>query len=191
MGPLTASNQLSSSGCEGTAPLPPGDTVVPWVAPRFQRDREEGGPQLRQPRLKPLPVLSGCPAPPRPAKSRASKSTSLLLLLETHYVPKPGQLLKTQPRPSPRGGSVGRTCTQPLRPKSCPTLCRTGRRALPFHQVGQVGDVHVSGWHFGEARWDDGEANGLQVWLVADAVSVEAVCQQTQQVNLRRGKWEA
>ena len=88
MGPLTASNQLSSSGCEGTAPLPPGDTVVPWVAPRFQRDREEGGPQLRQPRLKPLPVLSGCPAPPRPAKSRASKSTSLLLLLETHYVPK-------------------------------------------------------------------------------------------------------
>ena len=62
--------------------------MVPWGAPRFQRDREEGGPQLRQPRLKPLPVLSGCPAPPRPAKSRASKSTSLLLLLETHYVPK-------------------------------------------------------------------------------------------------------
>lgn len=102
-----------------------------------------------------------------------------------------GQLLKTQPRPSPRAGSVGLTCTQPLRPKSCPTLCRTGRRALPFHQVGQVGDVHISGWHFGEARWDDGEANGLQVWLVADAVSVEAVCQETQQMNLRRGKWEA
>ena len=86
---------------------------------------------------------------------------------------------------------MGLTCTWPLRPKSCPTLCRTGLRVLPFHQVGQVEDIHVSGWHFGEAHWDDGEANGSQVWLVADAVSVEAVCQQTQQVNLGRGKSEA
>ena len=79
---LTASNQLTGSGCEGTAPLPPGNTAVPRVLPRFRRNGEEGGRQLRQPWCKPLPVLSSCPAPPCPAKPRASKSTSLLLLLQ-------------------------------------------------------------------------------------------------------------
>ena len=79
---LTASDQLTGSGCEGTAPLPPGNTAVPRVLPRFRRNGEEGGRQLRQPWCKPLPVLSSCPAPPCPAKPRASKSTSLLLLLQ-------------------------------------------------------------------------------------------------------------
>ena len=61
---LTASDQLTGSGCEGTAPLPPGNTAVPRVLPRFRRNGEEGGRQLRQPWCKPLPVLSSCPDAP-------------------------------------------------------------------------------------------------------------------------------
>lgn len=32
--------------------------------------------------------------------------------------------------------------------------------------------------------WDDGEANGQQIWLPADAILIEATGQQAQQVNL-------
>jgi hypothetical protein len=39
-------------------------------------------------------------------------------------------------------------------------------------------------WHLGKANWNDGEANGQQIWLSADAISIEATGQQAQQVNL-------
>lgn len=105
----------------------------------------------------------------------------------------PKTLLRPQPLgafPVPHGGSVALTCTQPLRHKSYTIFCRTGQRALPFHQVRQVADIHVLGRHFGKASWDDGEANGTQVWLAADAISIEAICQQTQKVDLARGRTE-
>lgn len=38
--------------------------------------------------------------------------------------------------------------------------------------------------HLGKVSWDDGEANGQQIWLPADVISVEATGQQAQQVNL-------
>lgn len=42
--------------------------------------------------------------------------------------------------------------------------------------------------HLGKASWDDREANGQQIWLAADIISIEAAGQQAQQVNLWRGQ---
>lgn len=64
----------------------------------------------------------------------------------------------------------------PLPEPSLYILCDSTNRVLPFHQVGKVDKAHLACGHLGEARGDDGQTDGEEIWLAADPVPVETIC---------------